>query len=379
MASEGQSQLIREGATQNEDEEMYPKRGCVMVAADPFFLQKDFLTASALEQKLRGYLVELRERVRTKDGTDPPLLVVFPELLGSWLCLEGSGASEGCCAEVLMLRLALKQPFKMIRILLTNLFNPQAHWRGLMGLLQRSLFQLQAPNTLKQYFHLFQALSLEHSCYVVAGSAFLPSLNQSSLTECPQIANSSSLLNTSFSFSPSGELLSITSKSHPVLEELDFLDPAPLEENSPFLCGPFGQVSVLICADSWYPISYQRLFSAPVTPNVIAVPSFSSEALSWNEKWAGYCEGSPPDGVDVSDAIQQEVTLHQAWRRFAVPGALLSVPKLPSQVFMINSFFHGCVLGLHAGGSSVITCNQTCLVSGTFPTLQDSFDAIYTI
>jgi predicted amidohydrolase len=79
---------------------------------------------------------------------------------------------------------------------------------------------------------------------------------------------------------------------------------------------PVGRVAVLVCADAWYPASYEALAGRDV--EVVAVPILVSPAGKWTEAWGGYSGHPAPDDVDLEDI--GALTEQEAWQRYGAQG-----------------------------------------------------------
>lgn len=338
----------------------------VLVSADVWVEQGDYAHPPALTSKLEAYMDRLRDVVAVEeDGEEScPPLVVFPELIGAWYSLALVPGGRWAGPLHLMLCLTLRHPWAVAHAVMQQI-RKGAWRRGLTGLLQRALFQVTASHTLEHYYSLFSHLARRSHCYIVAGSAFLPPLAwQENPEECPVIESDSGLLhNTALCFDPSGRVIAVITKRHPVLDEVTFLDKGPVDEERIVACGPWGRVGVLICADSWYADCVEGVCRPSPPPHVLAVPSFS-EAEAWNREWTGYDQDAPADSVkDVGT-----LTLRQAWRQYAVPGRCArACSSHRTALYAVNTFFHGRVLGLQLGGQSIISQDVHLMAISSFP------------
>lgn len=330
------------------------QHGNALIASDLVLNQEDYRTEELFHFKLKEYISKTLTTIRNENENVKETLFVFPELIGAWLALTNQNTSKS--VNTIMLNIILKNPFLFLKILLNNIW--LGKYTGIIGLFHRSIFQLQSKHTLNQYFRIFSSLSKEFSCNIIAGSAYLPKLIFNNEKDDIFIENYNSLYNTTLSFSSEGKLIDITYKHHAVHEEISFLDESLLDDIHCFTCNSFGNIGVLICADSWYPDCYEKLFKDEnCIPDIIAVPSFSSGP--WENKWEGY-SGEIADDVKNFDVNASNLTLHEAWRKFAIPGRIPSLGV--KEIYAVNTFYRGNILGMKAEGSNIISHGNFSLV-----------------
>ena len=296
----------------------------------PVLNQDHYIVSSLVNEKLTTLCSSIKQHTDEK-------LLIFPELIGAWFILSDQGFGSTDSVESIALRIICRSPISFLTIFIKNLY---AKKFGLLGCFRRSLFQLRADFVLDKYYQTFSNLAIANNCWIVAGSAYLPRLRFEN-DKKPEIEDRSSLYNLALTFSPEGKVVDVAYKVHIIEDELGFVDPAPVESIHTFPCGIFGNVGVLICADSWFPACYKKLGKFP---DVIAVPTFSSPASSWEERWDGYSGWPTPSDVVRSDV--GSIGLKDAWRKYAVPGRTAG--------YVGHAFYQGSVLGLTAGGSSII-------------------------
>ena len=284
-----------------------------LISIQPYLRADDYASAELLEQKLRGYLLEARRA----GWLSPQSLVVFPEHVGTWLVAEGESF------------LVFSSKRANTALLWSALGNLPRFLQQLAGVsaddpFAAALFQSKSPAMAEQYQGIFSRLAREFGVTVVAGSIVLPD---------PIIRNNrihagdGPLYNSSFLFYADGRVAGPVRKVYPIESEQPFIEPGA--EPLPTFATPLGRLAILICADSWYPDTWEQVAAA----ELVAVPSFSSPDGIWEQPWAGYNGAAAPRDVDVSDIGR--LSEGEAWRKYALAGRGGNLRA------GINTFFRG--------------------------------------
>lgn len=255
------------------------------------------------------------------------------------------------------------QMMGLVRMLLSLSF-----W---IGLLSRVVILCKADRMLQIYVNTFSRLAQQHKCYIVAGSILLPRcryLEHGAKSIVGSNAGARAigdrlftaaeldegLYNMCMVFDPSGNIVHISHKQFPVEDEVyilnmdwqmlmdrtgqrrerqvvreevpDRLDQASRKqrfstepkERSVFHCDKIGNVGILICADAWYPESYEPLIRAQC--RLVIVPSFSTPARAFFSSWPGHSniDHTIPEDVDLNDVDNR--TLAAMWEKYALAG-----------------------------------------------------------
>jgi hypothetical protein len=275
-----------------------------LLGIQPFMLPVDYTSAQTLLDKLDGYFAAAQEKSWLTEKT----IVVLPEYLGSWLVAAGepSRVYAATTLQAAMRALALNHPLHFGRTLrVTKAADRTA----------AALFRMKALEMAQGYQFVFMELAKRYGVTVVAGSILLPEPAVAAGILAP---GSGALQNVSAVFAPDGSIFpELSRKVYPTSAELNFVDPAPLEQ-LPVYETRAGRLGVLVCADSWYPAPYQHLKEQGV--ELLAVPSFVFGSGVWEQPWGGYDGSKAPADVELSDKGQ--LTEGQAWRKYALHGRI---------------------------------------------------------
>jgi len=302
------------------------KRGNIL-GIEPYLRPEDYLSASNLQRKLRGYLAAAAEEGWINSRT----LVVWPEYIGTFLFASG------------------EKPANTIQGLLQNL--AEAHRNAFNAYFATATEQqkeyaaalrTKARDMAAAYQSVFSKLSREFAVTTVAGSIALPA---------PQIVRGKLVVdvtglvyNVSMVCDRDGRLYpDLVFKAFPTAGELPYTTWAPAG-SLPAYETPAGRVGIMICADSWYPQAYVRMKALRV--ELIAVPSFGHGGLkAWTDKWKGYDGWPNPPDVRLQDI--NRITNSRAWHKYSLIGRIDESGAARG----INVFLHGDLWpDLDAGG-----------------------------
>jgi hypothetical protein len=283
-------------------------------------------------------LEQVKTALVTRDPT-VPALVAFPELIG------------------LPLLFFLEQQTKAVRVQDAALELFKAHWlEGLkLGWQYPRLSSLILPRAVAMHKVLLNAFGLaarECNAYIVAGSSFLPFIDEEAALGL-HVADAR-VQNVSYFFVPNGRLISRTAKIHLTkgLESRLGLFSARLEDWTPAQT-KLGKVGTLICYDAFFDSSIQKADAAGT--QILIQPS--ANASAWLGAWSadsGLIEG-------------QEWMARGAIKRIQGCEHIKAVvnPMLVGKLFELE--FEGCsTIGFNGTRETIFAPNHTdfAVVSG---------------
>jgi hypothetical protein len=211
--------------------------------------------------------------------------------------------------------------------------------------LSDALFRMKAQQMASDYQALFGGLAKEYGITLVAGSIVLP---QPQVVDGRLAAGSGPLFNVSLVFGRDGAPLGQPQrKVFPIHEEQGFTAAARANQLHTVET-PAGRLGVLVCADSWYPASYQQLAQQQV--ELIAVPAFLTGNGNWDKPWGGYNGAATPTDVQLKPG---ELSEGQAWQRLSMPGRLASSGATAG----ITVFMRGQLWDMGSAGHSLLSHN----------------------
>ncbi len=300
---------------------------------------KDFATEDAYRRAI--FSVTDRAVAGLPAGDDK--LIVYPEMVGTWLCLLGEPASvlSAATTKDALVRSVLR-PQNLPRVLgTTAMVALCAPANGLMEMVQKAVFVTKGPRSLQCWHDTFAEVARRHRAYVCAGSILAPDFTVDAKGKVRQ--HGYKVFNQSAIFGPNGALLSRTKKVFLTADEGPFVDAAKVGELR-VVDTPFGKLGDMICADGWFPEAYLALNDA----EILLQPSFGSNRLKWNAPWGGYSGQLYPTDVDPKD--QGVLTEGQAWRKYSLETRMLSTKALVG----VNVFMRGQIFEMPTGGRAFI-------------------------
>jgi predicted amidohydrolase len=315
-------------------------------------LPEDYASPEALYAKLAGYLAVAAD----KGWLRPDTIVIFPEYIGAWLVAVRQKRSvyQAQTIDGALRTLVLANLVRFLRA--------RVRARG-QDKIRDTVFRMQASRMAAAYQQVFGLLARTHPATIVAGSIILPE---------PQVINgqlspgNGPLQNCAFVFHSDGSLDSqITRKVFPIRSEQPFLA-AALPGQLPVYQTPAGRLGVLVCADSWYPQTYQAF--AKQGAKLLAVPAYLSPDGIWDQPWAGYSGHSAPPEVDPADIGQ--ISEGQAWLKYSLAGRMQTSGAVTGmQVFLRGRIWdlgsdghaiavtpHGVYEAAHIQGGALVNC-----------------------
>jgi len=290
-----------------------------VIAIQPEMRTQDYASEAHFYQKIEQYFLLAKENNWIQKNT----VVLLPEYLGTWLVVnqEKQSVMEAATLTSAMMQMVLSNPLKMIKF-----YRQQ---QGENDKIAASIFRMKSESMARIYGNVFKKLAKQYQVQIVAGSIVLPSPKV--INNEIQIDTSALLYNVSFLFDKEGKINPISVKKvFPIDSELPFIASSAVKELPVFTSGN-GNIGVLVCADSWYPETYQELKKKHV--EVVLVPSFCAGNGTMNVLWQGYNGRKMPGDVDKRDIGR--LTEQQAWEKYALPGRLAhSGARLGINVFL---------------------------------------------
>lgn len=275
-----------------------------IVGIQPYMLPADYLSEELFFQKMDAYFNKAEQAGFFGDKT----VVLLPEYLGTWLVIanEKVAVSKASTLTGAMSTLLMSNPLNFLK---TYSLASSDEDR-----IASTLFRMKSQEMARIYSTTFQQLARNYSVHIVAGSINLPGALVTHGTI--QVIPSDPIKNTSFVFSPTGEILPYAvEKAFPIESEQPFVTGAN-PSDIPVIQLPIGKIGVLVCADSWYPESYQAIQSA----DIILVNSYCAGNGAMSIPWAGYNGAPAPSDVDSSDI--GTLTEQEAWKKYALPSRI---------------------------------------------------------
>jgi hypothetical protein len=288
-----------------------------IVGIQPYMLETDYLSQHQFQAKLDSYFKTANDQGFFRENT----IVLLPEYLGTWLVIADEKKSVANSGNLTwaMAQLVLSNPIQFSK------FYGKSDKES--DRIASALFRMKAEKMAGIYQSVFGQLSRKYQVYIAAGSILLPG---------PEVKNGvlaidveAPIYNTSFIFDPEGNLFPQSiRKAFPIESEHPFVTASPTSDIPTFDL-PFGKIGVLVCADSWYPESYQAIYGV----EVVLVNSYCAIDGAMDISWAGYNGSSAPIDVDLNDiGVLNE---RQAWEKYALPGRIgLSGAKNGVNVFL---------------------------------------------
>lgn len=179
-----------------------------LVAVQPWMTLDDYVSAVRFERKLDALGDNIQAARRQAGGSDGDALVVFPEMMGSFLMLAGESLDGADSVDGAIARAAIRHaPSLLATMVRFRLVSPS-----------RAVLAMFAPKAREIYVRAFGRLARRLRAHVVAGSALLPDVPPDAPSGVR--ASSGRVYNTSYHFGPDGRVLGVTRKVNlvPVLE-----------------------------------------------------------------------------------------------------------------------------------------------------------------
>lgn len=274
-----------------------------LIAVQPWVTLEDYASAHAFERKLDALERKIIE-ARRESGGDAEALVVFPEMIGSFLMLAGEPPSGARTVDGAIARAALRHARDVARTMV----------RARIASPARAVLATLAHRALRIYVDAFGRLARRLGAHVVAGSALLPDVPFDAPPGAP--ARSGRVFNTSYLFGPDGRILAETRKVNlvPSLETDLGITPGRVENVGVVTVGR-ERVSTLICYDGF---SEPHTRAEPGWVNVartVAARGASVIAQPAANPW-------PWDGPWVHNEPGESLLRREQWRCEGLVGQL---------------------------------------------------------
>lgn len=280
-----------------------------VIGINTYMIPNDYSSKEHFFAKLDGYLWECKKQ----NWLTPKTVVIFPEYIGAWLVVEGEKRSVYSDTTI---------DKALTTFVTSNFFSYITSWfmspDSATDKVKHSVFAAKGKKMAKVYTEVFSELSKKYGVTIIAGSTLLqkPTVKKNKI-----IVKNGSLENITAVFNPDGSLHpTLTRKAFPIDDELPFVircNPSDL----PVYELPIGKTSVMICADSWYPASYEKVKQDGLT--FIAVPSYTKSDHSMNSTWLGYSGFNTPADVNKDDI--GKITLQDAWLKYTMPTRIKKI------------------------------------------------------
>lgn len=315
-----------------------------VVGIQPFMVTNDYLSQQHFQEKLKAYFEEAKQAGYFNQNT----VVLLPEYLGTWLVIneEKSAVAKAKTITGAMSIMVLSNPIKFVQ----SWFHHQTE----SDVVAASIFRMKSKTMADIYGNVFKKLAKTYQVNINSGSIVLPG---------PSIANNEivvdatqPLYNSSFVFHPDGSIdQQVIQKSFPISSEIPFVTAYPIAE-LPVFDLPIGKTVVLVCADSWYPESYDRINQ--MDAEVVLVNSYCAGINTMAANWKGYDGIRMPDDVDTTDV--QKLKERDAWIKYALPGRI----KNTNAAIGVNVFLRGELWDLGTDGQPFFIRNGELLDVG---------------
>jgi len=312
-----------------------------LLGIQPFMVPLDYASEERFYAKIDGILDVAFRRGWFNEKT----IVVLPEYIGTWLVAAREkprvyqAESINNAMQTLVLSNLLSFVLALVKVL------PFAKAKDVV---KYSLFRMKAARMAEIYHRVFSGLAKKHAVTIVAGSIVLPS---------PEVSNGKlaigdgELYNVSVVYRPDGSAYeNVVRKVFPTEAELPFTAQASAIE-LPVFDTLAGRLGVLICADSWYPSTYEAMKAKKA--DLVAVPSYLGPDGIWETVWRGYDGAPAPDDVDVRDV--KRIAEGEAWLKYALAGRMAGAGIAHG----INVFLRGDLWDLGSDGHTIVVKGRT--------------------
>lgn len=277
-----------------------------IVGISPYMTPTDYASVDNFTSKLDGYL----SQAKNKGWLNGRTVVIFPEYIGSWLVIDGEKSS---------VYTAPTAQRALAKYVSSNFFNYLRAWftapDSATDKVKHAIFASKGQTMAGQYVDVFSGLARKYHVSIVAGSILLPN---------PEYHKGhidtwkGSLRNISCVFDTAGKLQPFLAvKAYPTSDEQPFIEGGEASAIPSFPL-PAGRVSVLVCADSWYPAAYENLRRDGA--RIVAVPSYTQMDHEMSVPWTGYSGFPAPSDVDKADIGR--LTLGEAWVKYTLGGRM---------------------------------------------------------
>lgn len=315
-----------------------------VVGIQPYMVTNDYLSQQHFHEKLKTYFEEAKQSGYFNQNT----VVLLPEYLGTWLVINEEKTSVAKTKTITgaMAIMVLSNPISFVQSYLNH--------QNEGDVVAASIFRMKSKTMAAIYGNVLKKLAKTYQININSGSIILPGpsiYNNEILVDPTQ-----PLYNTSFVFHPDGSIdTKVIKKSFPISSEIPFVTAYPIAE-LPLFDLPIGKTAMLVCADSWYPESYDRINQ--LAAEVVLVNSYCAGTNTMAANWKGYDGIRMPDDVDTTDV--QKLKERDAWIKYALPGRI----KNTDAAIGVNVFLRGELWDLGTDGQPFFIKNGKLLETG---------------
>jgi hypothetical protein len=304
-----------------------------VVGINPYMIPIDYASEQHFYAKLDGYL----QAAKLAGWLSAKTVVVFPEYIGSWLVVEGEKISIYKSETINK---------ALTTLVSSNFFSYMRSWftspDEVKDKIKYSVFASKGETIARIYRKVFSDLAKKYQVTIIGGSVLLP--NPDIIKEKIRVKKGQ-LYNVTAVFNPDGSLQpKLVKKSFPIEDEKPFIAQNPVADIPVFKL-PVGKTAVLICADSWYPESFESVETKE--PFLIVVPSFTQKENAMNQLWSGYSGFPMPADTDSTD--RGKITLREAWIKYTLPDRI----KTTSARYGMNVTLRGKLWDLGSDGEFI--------------------------
>lgn len=303
-----------------------------LVAVQAEMALEHYLSEATFQQKIFSLMEQA-----TAALPEGPTLVGFPEIVGLPLILTlGATQKEIASLPAAVRRLLRRKWQRVIKVRSPSLF--------------RRLYAVNAVSAFDVYTRVFASASRNFGVTIVAGSIFLPVVDQEAARGLH--IDDHRAYNTAFTFGPMGRVLGRSHKIHltPGLESQIGLSRGRLAE-LPVMYTPAGRVGVAVCLDAFYTSVLDHLDGQGA--QIVVQPS--ANHASWAHPWPH----------------QPNLTEGEAWLRYGLRQQLQARQHLH---YGVNPMLIGDLWGLIGEGRSSIVAN-----TAYYPVSTEGYDGLVAI
>ena len=275
----------------------------------------DYASPEAFRSRMTG----LMDRVAHAADLSMPTIVCFPETVGLWLSFVPEVYEHIRDCKTIQQAIIKGIPHRLPRFL-------KACWRyrtiGVPAIFLETALEAEAI-----YRETFSGLARQYSCYLQAGTIYLPFIEDEPVRGRHQIGRR--VYNTAYLFGPNGLCLQRVPKHNlsPPLENRFGFSPGDTRELRP-IDTPLGRVGILVCYDGFHESLIEQYDSLGV--EIILNPSHSDR--NW-EQPAGF-----NNAITVGEAWEQHGVAHLIQGRTNIRYAVVAM--MAGRVFDLEG--QGC-------------------------------------
>ena len=262
-----------------------------LIAVQPRMTLADYGTAAAYRAHHRALAERAAALVAAAGpgpgGTTPPVLAVWPEMVGTFLSVQDrlEVVGDATTTDQALQRIALR----MLPRLLTTMARHRTRSTT------RAFLTATAATTWTTHWSTFAAIAAENHWWVVAGTALLPvnakGIDTVEFAPLPGEPGSR-VYNTGLTFDPQGHCVAVTRKVNLVPTQEDVLDLSPGDpDDLPVVETDFGPLGTLVCYDGFAEAhtseepGWVRCGPRLDAAGAVVVAQPSANAWAWDAPW----------------------------------------------------------------------------------------------